>query len=374
MERSMSKNILFGLCLVLGFTTVGHALEVDEKLTTRFLKVSRSKKTVLLNRGLEDGLVVGDHAKFFLTTGVIARGVVVKASPTRSIWSVYRIISDDKVFPDKVVNIKITKPLNLTQDPSKSLYDNANETMTAGTEVMTMRGDVGPARVRTTEGLTDGEKQDLESLGTVDMAAFPVVKQYGINADKTLEAYGLIHFNSLSSSVDQGNENTFVGNDANIDFSIGLEKYFYSPNSFLGKVSFLGLFHSSNNTITSAQGQQLKTSVTEYGVGVHFHYIAPTLSYGRLIGFSGVSIGVGSVSDSVEILSGSSTQEASPLEGSSNFLSLATGIKYYTESGFGARAMLDFYRRSESYVFDDETNFTKVVSGPRLLVGLSYRF
>lgn len=351
--------------------TSAYGLEIDEKLTTRFIKVSRTKKTVLLNRGLEDGIVVGDHAKFFLTTGVIARGVAVKASPTRSIWSVYRIINDEKIFPDKVVNIKITKPVNISDDPSKSLYDNANETMTAGTEVMALKGD--PQRVRG-EGLSNDEQQDLDSLGTVDMAAFPNVKQYGVNPDRTLEGYGLVHFNSLSSSVDEGDAGTFVGSDANIDFSLGLEKYFNRPKSFLGKVSFLALIHTSSNTITSAQGNQVQTSVTEYGVGVHFHYIAPTLSYGRLIGFSGISIGVGSASDTVEVLSNSSTQEGSTLEGSSNFLSLATGIKYYTESGLGMRAMLDFYRRTESYVFDDETNFTKVVSGPRLLLGLGYRF
>lgn len=371
--KTQGKKLLW-VILGLFLSTTAVALEIDEKLTTRFLKVSRTKKTVLLNRGLEDGIVVGDHAKFFLTTGVIARGVAVKASPTRSIWSVYRIVSDEKIFPDKVVNIKITKPLNTTDDPTKSLYDDSNATMTAGTEVMTLKGDAqGPARVRG-EGLSEDEQQDLNSLGTVDMDAFPAVKRYGMNRDKTLEGYGLVHFNSLSSSVDEGDAGTFVGSDANIDFSLGLEKYFDRPKSFLGKVSFLGLIHTSSNSVTSAQGNNIKTSVTEYGVGVHFHYIAPTLSYGRLIGFSGISIGVGSVSDTVEVLSNSSTQTGSTLEGSSNFLSLATGVKYYTESGLGVRAMLDFYRRSESYVFDDETNFTKVVSGPRFLIGMGYRF
>ncbi|MCF8058513.1 MAG: hypothetical protein K9K67_04400 [Bacteriovoracaceae bacterium] len=353
-----------------------NALELDEKLTTRFLKVSRTKKTVLLNRGLEDGIVVGDHAKFFLTTGVIARGSVVKASPTRSIWSIYRIINDSRMIPDSVVNIKITSPLNTTTDPSRSLYDESNATMTAGTEVMTLRGDsrgTAPARVRGI-GLNDDEKRELDSLGTVDMAGFPVVEGPGLTPDKTLEAYGLIHFNSLSSSVDEGDAGSFVGQDANIDFSLGLEKYFNNPNSFLSKVSFFALFHSSSNSITSAQGQQTTTSVTEYGVGAHFHYIAPALSYNRLIGFAGVSLGVGSVTDTIDVLSNNSAQTSNTLDGSSSFLSLATGIKYYTRQGFGARAMIDFYRRSESYQFDDTDSFTKVVSGPRLLLGLSYRF
>jgi hypothetical protein len=354
------------------------ALEVDEKLTTRFLKVSRTKKTVLLNRGLEDGLVVGDHAKFFLTTGVIARGVVVKASPTRTIWSIYRLVNDDRIIPDSVVNIKITKPRTTTEDPSRSLYDNSNATMTAGTEVMTMRGDAQmrpTGRVRTMEDLNEDDRQELDSLGTVDMAGFPVVEGPGMHSDKTLEAYGLIHFNSLSASVDEGDAGTFIGEDANIDFSLGIEKYFNNKGSLLSKISFFALIHNSSNSITSAQGQTTQTSVFEYGIGAHFHYIAPALSYNRLIGFAGVSLGVGSVSDTIEVLSNNATaQTSSTLDGSSSFLSLATGLKYYTRGGFGARAMIDFYRRSESYQFDEGDSFTKVVSGPRLLLGLSYRF
>lgn len=33
-----------------------HALEIDEKLTLRFLKVSSTQKTVLINRGREKGI------------------------------------------------------------------------------------------------------------------------------------------------------------------------------------------------------------------------------------------------------------------------------------------------------------------------------
>lgn len=357
-----------------------YSLEVDEKLTTRFLKVSRTKKTVLINRGLEDGLVVGDHAKFFLTTGVIARGVVVKASPTRSIWSVYRIITDNRILPDSVVNIKITKPIQTTTDPTRSLYDNSNGTIAAGTEVMTMRGDQyasneAPARVRTTEGLSRGDQQELDSLGTVDMAGFPVSESPGMTPDKTLEMYGLIHFNSLSSSVDEGDSGgSFIGEDASIDFSLGIEKYFNNPQSFLSRISFFALVHSSSNSVTSSQGQRASSAAFEYGVGAHFHYIAPALSFNRLIGFAGLSLGVGSVSDTIDVLGTNSTGVSQTREGSSSFLSLATGVKYYTRGGFGARAMIDFYRRSESYQFEEGDSVTKVVSGPRLLLGISYRF
>jgi hypothetical protein len=356
-----------------------YSLEIDEKLTTRFLKVSRTKKTVLLNRGLEDGLVVGDHAKFFLTTGVIARGTVVKASPTRTIWSVYRLVDADKVFPDKVVNIKITKPISMTEDPTRSLYDRSN--IAAGTEVMSIRGDDSGRvpRVRG-ENLNQDEKSDLESLGDLDYRGMHGSSGPGIAPDKTLEAFGLVHFSSLSSSVDEGEQgDTFIGKESKINFSLGMEKYFNTNGGFLNKLSFLVLLHSGSNQTTSVQGQQVITSVTEYGVGANFHYIAPALSYNRLIGFSGVSLGVGSVTDTVDVLNVNSINASSEFQGSSSFISLATGIKYYTKSGFGMRAVLDYYRRSESYSFENESTgeteeVTKVATGPRLMVGLSYRW
>ena len=102
-----------------------NALEIDEKLTLRFLKVSTSKKTVLINRGAEDGLVVGDHAKFYITSGIIARGVVEKVSPSRSIWSLYRVIEPNDIAEGKVLNLKIASPVKITTDSSKSIKEEA---------------------------------------------------------------------------------------------------------------------------------------------------------------------------------------------------------------------------------------------------------
>ena len=80
----------------------------------RIVKVSQSKKTILINRGVEDGLIKGDHAKFFLTVGVVARGVVVKVSPTRSVWSIYRLVNADYITDDQVMKLKITAPVKIT--------------------------------------------------------------------------------------------------------------------------------------------------------------------------------------------------------------------------------------------------------------------
>ena len=56
------------------FISSSYALEIDEKLTLRIVKTSDTKKTVLINRGQEDGLAKGDHAKFYLSVGCRTRG------------------------------------------------------------------------------------------------------------------------------------------------------------------------------------------------------------------------------------------------------------------------------------------------------------
>ena len=109
----------FIICLL--FTFKAYTLEVDEKLTLKILDTSSTKKTLLVNRGLEDGLVKGDHAKFFNETGVFARAVLVKVSPSRSVWSVYQLIKPDDLTKSLVANLKISTPVKVTADKTKML-------------------------------------------------------------------------------------------------------------------------------------------------------------------------------------------------------------------------------------------------------------
>src|SRR6476469_843304 len=99
---------------VLLYSLSAFSLEVAEKLTVRILKTSESRKTVMLNRGTEDGLVEGDHARFLVTAGIVARAVCVKVAPTRSVWSIYRLVNADFLVNDSVMTIKITPPVKIT--------------------------------------------------------------------------------------------------------------------------------------------------------------------------------------------------------------------------------------------------------------------
>lgn len=362
------------------------ALEIDEKLTTRILSVSSSKKTVLLNRGLEDGLVVGDHAKFFLTTGVIARGVVSKASPGRSIWSLYRLINVDSILVDKVVNIKISTPLKLTEDSSKSLV---YEPVISGTDTISIaRGD---SRIRGNRS-SSGDQAELAALDdgpAVDGRPARVQANYkrgayvrnldskndsyatgrGVFSNKSLEAVGRFQWQSLSTSADDGiiGNDIVTGKESTMGLGFALEKYFPRRKGWIRNFSLYGSFDyiTVKTTSDSTLGDK-SSSQSNIGAGVNWHFLNDILSFEKPIGF---------ISGSFGIINNSSTVGDITTKGSGTFFSLGVGVKYYTTSGLGARAMVDYYSegiKSTLSTTDIEAVTTK--SGPRLLVGMSYLF
>tara|TARA_R110000868_G_scaffold75979_7_gene218913 strand:- start:1875 stop:3017 length:1143 start_codon:yes stop_codon:yes gene_type:complete len=375
-------TMVFALC---SFKSM--ALEIDEKLTVRLLRLSVSRKTILLNRGLEDGLVVGDHAKFYLTTGVVARGVVQKVSPTRSIWSVYRVVDSDVLRTDQVLNLKISPPVKLTDDPSQSfisqatkldeetgipLADGANDIVGADLS----KEEAGEfATVAVGDNAPKSAPSDFPSEMPMNTSGEVVVRSgSGLSPTRTLETFGMVHFNALSTSSDLGEDGTTSGSDSSVDFSLGIEKYFNRTSGFLRDLSIFGYVHSASSASSSAQGTEVSSSVFEYGAGLNYHFLAAPLAYHAMIGYVGVAMGIGSTEDTITDTTGAASEPAT-LSGSANFFSLGGGIKYYLPNGFGMRAYLDYYRRGESYVIEDEEGeYTKVVSGPRVQLGLSYRF
>ena len=375
-------KIIFLITTML-FSSALFALEVDEKLTVRVLRLSASKKTILLNRGLEDGLVVGDHAKFYLTTGVVARAMVQKVSPTRSIWSVYRIVDADVLRTDQVLNLKISPPVKLTDDPSQSFVAQATSLDTeTGIPLADGANDIAGMDLSKEDAgefaaVSVGDTAPVEAPMSLPNNSQVIINSgKGINLNRTLEAFGLIHFNALSTTSDLGEDGgTASGSDSSMDFSIGVEKYFNRPSGFLRDLSLFGFIHRASNTTSSAQGTEVSSTAFEYGAGLNYHFLAAPLSYHSLIGFVGASFGIGSTEDSIAITDESSSVEPQTLSGSSNFFTLGIGAKYYLPNGFGMRAQLDYYRRGESYALEDEEGeYTKVVAGPRVQLGLSYRF
>ena len=331
----MKKIILSAFIL---FSYKASALQLDEKLTLRILELSKTKKTALVNRGMEDGLVIGDHAKFFLTTGVVARGVVVKASPSRTIWSLYRLIDQKYIEKDKVMNLKISTPVKLTKDSSKSLRE---ESRVSAIPMADGADDI-PEDMK--KGLDDSDKSDLAALGSMGDNG-PSYTMASGRSSKTWEVYGLFNMSSLSGTYDDGtNSDTAV--NSSMDITGGVEKYF-TGSGFLQNLSLSGFVNSRSSSV----GQDTQSTLTflDLGASLNYHFFNSPLSYSRPIGFGTVSFGQG-LAESKSITAG---VESDPVSGASSFYSFGGGMKYILKNGFGARAMAEYYSSSSTFSFEE---------------------
>ncbi len=348
-----------------------HALEVDEKLTLRFLKVSSTKKTVLVNRGAEDGLVVGNHAKFFVTSGVIARGVVEKVSPSRSIWSLYRVIDPNEITDNKVLNLKIGTPVKISEDASKSLKD---EITPSGREKIK----ISKTKMNKEELLdVDAYEADNDDA----LSTIPVAKQ---NSKMEMSSFGPREnqwevWSNVSANMLSGNaENINIGTvsatttsrSSSHDITLGVEKYFFQTKSFLSSISFIGFLHKRSASL--GQDIQIQEDLFEFGAGIHYHFTPTTYATHTLIPFGLFDFGIGNIT-LTNTVSGSTTTSEPSIKGTSKFISFGGGVKYVLNNGFGFRGIIDYYSSSESYAYASSTG-TRSLAGLRLQAGLSYRF
>ncbi len=348
--------ITFVIFLVLPLT----ALEIDEKLTSRILKVSTSKQTILINRGLEDGLVVGDHAKFFLTTGVVARGVVVKASPSRSIWSVYRKIEPQRIMPDQVLNLKIATPVKLTPDNSRMINPEPTFEPSTPTNVVLAAG-------ADEENLTPDTKKELEAISSKDYEGDQLAI-FGRFAEKSYEVFSEIGFSSMSSS--SGGDSSSKTKSTTIDLTLGFEKYFPKVSDFWRRVSAVGIFgYDTSSSTSSSNGKSYTTSTMEVGAGAHYHFLEDPSVFGKLIGYSGLLLGVGKISEPDT----SSTTNSETIASSVTSFTIPVGLKYYVRNGFGGRLSVNYESKSITTNYNDETIKTSA-SGLVFHIGLQYRF
>lgn len=391
----MKKNIQWKtwICLlfVLSVFSNAFALEVDEKLTFRILSSSSSKKTILINRGLEDGLAVGDHAKFFLTTGVIARAVIIKASPSRSIWSIYRLIDESQIQLDKVLNLKIASPVKVTEDSTKSLQE---ESVPSGVDKLNVPAEEQEAdREKKNPNLNKGEKEDLDAMEEeTEKKELPKAKkgasvvlprthqdlEHDLDEERTfsknMEIWGTLgHGKFFTTTVEvDGSSEAAGGGTTSLDASLGFEKYFDDKSRWYHRFSLVGVGHYENNTVQVSDTVRSSATIFEYGMGVNTHFVSDPFAYNRPIGFITLLFGVGSAGNSIETGGVSSDRS-----GTCQFISFGPGIKYYTKNGIGGRLLVDYYHRSESYGEDQSTGLkamNKSLGGIRIQFGLSWRF
>ena len=360
------------LLLFLGLPYGIEGLEIDEELTFRFLRVSSTKRTALLNRGLEDGLAVGDHAKFFLTKGVIARGVVIRATLTRSVWSLYKIVDPNIIVEDEVINLKITAPVKLTHNPSKlSFSDNVPLAQSA---TLPQRNTERPLLESAVEQLQQQDQwkgQQEEFSGLLGSSYLINIKGFLLGLIQNTELVGHFNVNLFTMATDLGRNDSIASTEISTGYSVGMEKYFPETYDLLRNISLAGTFRTGNQKSTLTSGTQSDSSVLEYGGQVNYHFWGHPLAKNRPIGYVGAEMGGGRVTDA---LTETSWGEDADIVGGTSFFSFYTGMKYLTSNGWRGRIIVGYYQRNEDYFFEegsDLPDFKKSVGGPSVQLGLS---
>ena len=358
-------KILLGLLLI--FSCKAFSLEVDEKLTVRIVKTSETKKTLMINRGTEDGLVEGDHAKFIVTAGIVARAVCVKVSPTRSVWSVYRLVNADFILNDSVMSIKISSPVKITKDESHALVQEDTPSKVGS-------GDPMELGIPLAEGA-----QDIASAGAdgIDQTELKSLEENipTIIPEKNKEVFGVLNISSLTSSTKAEASETFNNSQAYHHIGLGGELYSQREREWYSKFSLQVSMNLMRMNNQAYNGSSSTNDVTEFSFGTNWHPTKlPSLTM-VFIPYFHASFNLGSVKSTFkpgeELIGGPEFSSNGKTQG----MSFGFGYKLYGQQGFGARVLLDYYVRSEKYEADQgQDTFTKSVSGPRLMVGLGYRF
>jgi hypothetical protein len=352
--------------LLLLIPIYGRALEIDEKLTVRIINISETKKTIMVNRGTEDGLVEGDHAKFIVTAGIVARAVCIRVSPSRSVWAVYRLVNADFIVNDSVMTLKISPPVKITRDESQALVqDDTPSRTTMGAT---------PLGVPLADGADDleGERLSRDELRNIEESRLPTSIP-----ERSVELVGQVHVSgltALSSPATGGNQ--YASSHAYHNIGLGAEFYPQREREWYSRFSLLTFLNIMRENAQAYNGASVSNDTTEVAVGLNWHpFTRPSLTM-QFIPFFHASMSFGSHRSQVS--QGGLDPLADPVNshGRSNGFAIGFGYKFYTHRGFGVRALVDYYRRVEAYGVNDTSieGTNRTVSGPRLMLALSYRF
>ncbi len=355
------KMLLF--IILLSFSTLTFALEIDEKLTLRIVNTSVSKKTILINRGIEDGLKQSDHAKFYVSEGVVARAVCIKLSPTRSVWSIYRVVASDFIKDDQVMKLKITPPVKITKDDSRMLVKEdigafvSKDPRDLGIPLADGAEDLGD-----TLGLT---RKDLDMMETITSLR-----------NKNREVFGMVYYSSDAVESTGSNNNTkFTSTEDNLSLKIGGEYYFRDETKWYSRISILGSFSLNRSSIMAYQGATVQENSSEFGFGGNFYLFERPSSVHKLIYSVGYIFALGSANSTYTPGKEDLNGESLSLDASTLSHTFSAAAKYYTTYGFGVRAEFLYRLHGEEFSADESaTKYTRTKVGPKLLLGLGYRF
>jgi hypothetical protein len=339
------------------------SLEIDEKLTLRIVNTSDSKKTILINRGIEDGLAKGDHAKFFVSIGVVARGVAIKVSPTRSVWSVYRIVNKEYLRDEQVLKLKITPAVKVTKDESQMLVSDDTRN--------SISKDPRDLGIPLAEGADDLDKM----AGGKIQANTEWINEENISLiHRNKEIFGMIHYSSVNEESTPDTSTTAYSQAVtDLVLKIGGEWYFKNESEWYSRFSLLSYFGMEKKSIMAYQGSYVREESSEFGFGANLYMLTRPSVVHSLIPYLNYTLSLGSTNSSYT--SGENSTEDITLDASVLTNSFGFGFKYYTSEGFGIRAEMAYQLRGETYATDIQNqSWVKTRVGPKMNFGLSYRF
>lgn len=344
-----------------------YGLEIDEKLTLRIVNTSESKKTLLINRGIEDGLAKGDHAKFYVSSGVVARGVCIKLSPTRSVWSIYRMVNAPFLVDDQVMNLKITPAVKITKDESRMLVSDDTRVGTKDPRDLGIPLADGADDLRTNEVLDT----PIKSEKLLEDAPIESLLQ------RNKEVFGMIHFsNQTETASPDDNTDDFSADLANIYLKFGGEWYFNEESNWYHRISFQGVFIMDRRATMSHLGSLVKDESNEFGIGVNLNlFDYPSQTY-RFLHYLNYTFSLGSSTTTYESGAESATSEVDTVNGAVLSNAFGYGVKYFTPSGFGMRFEMSYILRGDTYGTSSKSDisYIKTRIGPTFQVGVGYRF
>jgi hypothetical protein len=357
---------LLSVLAIFLFTNIAYSLEIDEKLTLRIVSTSVSKKTILINRGIEDGITKGNHAKFFVSSGVIGRAVCIKLSPTRSVWSVYRVVNAGFIREDQVMKLKVTPAVKITKDDSRMLVSDDSSTLAKdprdlGIPLADGADDVDFSKVKMTKEEGMLEMQNVSLLS------------------RNREIFGMIHYSSMTEKTSPDNNGQdFTNEITNMMLKIGGEWYFRGEEQWYNRFSFLASFTIDRQSLMSHLGTFVKEESSEFGFGINLYPGSMPSKTHRLIQYLNYTFSLGSTNSTY--ISGGEESVSNPypdetLDGSVLSNSFAYGLKYYTPSGYGVRMEMAYTLRGDTYTSNSvNVSYLKTRVGPRFQIGLGYRF
>lgn len=100
--------------LLLTFSHQSYSLITDEVLLVEIISIPMTQ-TLIINRGFEDDIVSGDHAKFTNSTGFVARAYCLESNGKFSAWKLYRVIGAEQLKLNKKI---LLNSLNQSLIPS----------------------------------------------------------------------------------------------------------------------------------------------------------------------------------------------------------------------------------------------------------------